>query len=248
MPTLQLRLKLPPLLLLTLLTGCSYLRHDRESLDKFGSAYVAFRKAASDSEIISWVIVLDQSEGSDGGNGTSYRRSFVGALDVKASSRGRADSARQAVAYYNSNSTKAVDDFEARNDATHEKFIALVEAANDIRIEGNRREAIAVTESARKVDDVFEAMRRNYVSLYDLQVGLLKRIDEEKGDLNRALPAMKEKIPEKDRLENESARLRNDEQAFQRRLQEAYAALKGMTGITIDYVEPREAKTDFASP
>jgi hypothetical protein len=248
MPTLQLRLKLPPLLLLIFLTGCSYLRHDRGSLDKFGSAYVGFREAASDSEIVSWVIVLDQSERSDGSNGTSYRRYFVGALDVKAGSRVRTDSARQAVAYYNSNSTKAMDDLESRNDAAHEKFIALVEAANGIRVENYRRQALAVVESARKVDNDLEAMRRNYANLYDIQVAFLKRIDEEKGDLNRALPAMKEKIPEKERLASEGTRLRNDEQAQVRRLQEAYAAFKGSAGMMIDYVEPREAVTDSGPP
>jgi hypothetical protein len=235
-------------MLLTFFTSCSYVRNDRESLDKFGSAYVAFRKAAWDSEIVSWVIVLDQSESTDGSNGTSYRRRFADALDVTASNRSRADSAKQAVGYYDSNSTKAMDDFEVRNDAVHHKFLALVEAANGIGGENHRWQAIAVAESARKVDDTFEAMRTNYVGLYNLQIELLKQIALENGDLNQALPVMQGKVSEKKRLESETSRLRDEEQACQRTLQEEYAAFKGMTGITVDYVESPEAKTGLVSP
>jgi hypothetical protein len=249
MPALHtLRLKVPALLVVTFFTGCSYVQLHHESLDKFGSAYVAFRKAARDSEIVSWVIVLDQSERTDGNNGTSYRRSFAGALDVTASNRRRADSAEHAVGYYNSNSTKALDDFEIRNDTTHSKFLALVEAANGIGRESHRRQAIAIAESARKIDDAFEAMRKNYAALYDFQIDLLKRIAQENGDLARALPAMQEKRPEKERLVSESNRLIAEEQASERKLQEEYAAFKGTTGITIDYVEPPEAKTNSPSP
>jgi hypothetical protein len=228
MPTLRIsRLRVP--LLLVCLASCSCQRPDRESFDKFGSAYVAFRKAARDSAIVSWVIVLDQSERTDGSNGTYYRRYFAGALDVTASNRSRAASAKQAVAYYEDNSTKAMDDFEARNDATHDKFLALVESANSVRGE-SRRQTTAITESARKIDDDFAAMRKSYVGLYDLQVDLLKRIDEEGGDLSRALPVMQAKALEKKKLENESSRLSDEEQADLRKLQEEYAAFKGLTG------------------
>jgi hypothetical protein len=79
--------------------GCSDSRRDTKSLQKFASAYVAFRKAEFDSLVMSWVIALDQSERTDGSNGTSYRRRFAGALDVQDNSRGRADSARQAIGY-----------------------------------------------------------------------------------------------------------------------------------------------------
>ena len=67
---------------------------------------------------------------------------------------------------------------------------------------------------------------------------LLTRIVKEDGNLGRALPAMPKNIAEKDKLRSEVDRLRNEEQASLRQMQEQYAAFKGQTGITVDYVQP----------
>lgn len=221
-----------------LLTGCYYVHHDRPSLNKFAANYIALRKAVNDSEVLSWVITLDQSERTDGSNGTSYRRYFAGALDVKASNRHRADSARQAMDYYDNNSTKMMDDFDSHNGAADQKSLALVESANTIRNENYRQQAVAIAGSARKIQRTFDALRENYVNTYDLQVVLLKAIANENGDLGRVFSLMQQKIPEKKRLESEADKLRRDEQASVQQLQEQYAAFKGITGITLDYVEP----------
>jgi hypothetical protein len=79
------------------------------------------------SEVLSWVIELDQSERADGSNGTPYRRYFFGALDTTDSNRGRADSARKAVEYHDSNSTKLMGDFDSRNATVDEESLALLE-------------------------------------------------------------------------------------------------------------------------
>lgn len=220
------------------LTGCSYVRRDRESLNKFATAYVSYREAVKDSEVVSWAIELDQSGRTDGSNGTSYRRYFLGALDTAASNRVRADSARQAVEYHDSNSTKWLDDFDSRNAAVDEKSLALVEAANAIRSKVYRPKAVAIAESSRKIQHTFDALREDYVKIFDLQVELLNTIAKENGDLGRALPLMQQKLPDQNRLEAERDKLQKDEQESLQRLQEQYAAFKGTTGTTLDYVEP----------
>jgi hypothetical protein len=83
-----------------------------------------------------------------------------------------------------------------------------------------------------------EQLRKNYVGTYDLQMMLMNAVAAKHGDLNRIVNVMREKIPEKKRLSDEGDRLRNEEQAFGRTAQEQYAAFKGMTGVTLDYVEP----------
>jgi hypothetical protein len=221
-----------------LLTGCSYVRHDRESLNKFATAYISFRQAVKDSEVVAWAIELDQSERTDGSNGTSYRRYFAGALDTTASNRVRADSAREAVEYHDSNSTKWTDDFDSRIAAVDEKSLALVEAANAIRSDGYRPQAVAIAESARKIQHTFDTLREDYVNIYDLQVVLLNTIAKENGDLGRALRLMQQKLPDQNRLEAERDKLLKDEQESLQRLQEQYAAFKGTTGTILDYVEP----------
>jgi hypothetical protein len=62
------------------------------------------------SEVLSWVIELDQSERADGSNGTPYRRYFFGALDTT-----------------DSNSTKLMGDFDSRNATVDEESLALLE-------------------------------------------------------------------------------------------------------------------------
>jgi hypothetical protein len=222
--------------LLSSCAGCSYVRHDDESLNKFARSYVAFRKAAYDSEIVSWVVTLDQSERTNGSNGTSYRRYFAGALDVTASNRVRADSARQAIEYHNS--TKIMDDFDTRTDAVDTTSLALVEAANGIGNETYRRQAIGIVDSARKVQHAFNEVRQTYIDTYNLQIMLLTTIVKENGNLDRASPAMQKNIAEKDKLRSELDRLRNEEQASLRQVQEQYAAFEGRTGVTVDYVQP----------
>lgn len=221
-----------------LLTGCSYIRHDRESASGFATAYVTFQKAARDSEILAWVIALDQSERIDGSNGTLYRRHFSGAYNVKASSRDRADAARLALGYYDRDGKKTMDDFDENDAALDAKSLALVEAANSIRKDDYRLKALAVAQSARKMQHDLDLLRMNYSNTYDLQIALLKGMAEANGDLRRVSSLMHERLPEKKRLETESDELRKDEQESSQRLQEEYAAFKGITGVTVDYEPP----------
>ena len=196
----------------------------------------AFRKAVNDSEVMSWVIMLDQSERTDGSNGTFYRRSFAGALDVKVSDRMRADSARQALEYYENK--KTMDDFDTRNAALDSTSLALVEVANSIGDDNYRQKAVGIADLGRKVQHVFDALRENYVNTYDLQSGLLKTIADENGNLERALTAMQKTVAGKDKLQSEGNKLRGDEEEALRLLEEQYAAFKGLTGIKVDYTQP----------
>jgi hypothetical protein len=214
------------------------MRHDRESLNRFATAYVEFRRAVNDSEIVSWVIALDQSERTDGTSGTSYRRYFAGSLDVNVSNRDRAEAARLAVDYHDRKGREIMDDFDRRNAAMDQKSLALVEAANAIPNEGYKLQAVALATSARKNQHTLEALRENYVSTYDLQVELLNAIAKQDGNLGRVFKLMQEKLPDKQRLEAEGEKLRKDEQGSLQQLQEQYAAFKGLTGVTLDYVEP----------
>lgn len=224
-----------------LFTGCFYARSDQESLNRFATSYVAFRRALNDpegSEVLSRVIELDQSERTDGTNGTPYRRYFYGALDTTDSNLGRADSARQAVQYHDNNSTKLMDDFDNRNAVVDKKSLALLEAANAIRSKVYRPEAVAIAESARKIQRTFDALREDYVNIYDLQLVILKSIAKENGDLSKALSLTQQKLSDHKRLAAERDKLRKDERETLQRLQEQYAAFKGMASITVDYVEP----------
>jgi hypothetical protein len=238
------RLHLARILIVLLLlgtSGCFYPRSDAESLQKFASAYVAFRKAAFDSEVMSWVIALDQSERTDGSHGTSYRRNFVGALDSSTSSRDRADFARQAIEDYDTKSKEMLGGFDNRNQALDDTSLALVEAAHAIGNDDYRRQAIAIADSARSIEHTLDTLRKNYVDTYDMQVTLLSAIAKDHGDLNRVLNVLQKTASDKQRLNSESDKLRTDEQASSEKLQEQYAAFKGMTGIKLDYQQPPNA-------
>lgn len=220
-----------------LFAGCSYVRHDWESASKFAKAYVAFQGAVRDSEILSWVIALDQS-GSADSEVTLYRKRFYQAYDVKASNRDRVRAAREALEYYDRDSKKTMDEFDNRSTVLDQRSLALVEAANSIRNDEYQLRALAVAESARKMEHSFDALRETYSSTYDLQITFLNGMAEANGDLRRVSDLMREKLPEKKRLEAESDKLRKDEQEASQRLREQYAAFKGVTGVTLDYAEP----------
>jgi len=217
------------------IAGCSGgSRHD-ESLDGFASAYVNFRKALRDTEIVSWAIALDQSEDVDAESGTNYRMAFVRALDTKISNRQRADAAAQALGFHNS--THPLDDFETRNDAVDETSLALVQAANAVKDERHRQQAVLVATSARRLEQSLTALRNNYVDTYYLQTNLLDAIVREKGDLGRVFTSMRDILPEKNKLWAEGQTLRKEEQTSLSRVQEQYAAFRGMTGIVLDYAD-----------
>jgi len=186
--------------------GCSDSRRDTKSLQKFASAYVAFRKAELDSLVMSWVITLDQSERTDGSNGTSYRRHFAGGLDVQDNARCRADSARQAIGYYNN--AKILDDFDNRSEILNDASLGLVEAANGIRDDSYRRQAVAISDTARTIVRIFDVLRKNHAETYDMQIALLSAIDKQGGDLGRVMSVMQENLPAKKRLESEADKLR----------------------------------------
>jgi hypothetical protein len=109
---------------------------------------------------------------------------------------------------------------------------------NAIRSTNYRPQAVAIAESARKMQHTFDALREHYVNIYDLQLVLLNTIAKENGDLGRALPLTQQKLSDLERLAAERDKLLKNEQESLQRLQEQYAAFKGMTSITLDYVAP----------
>lgn len=131
-----------------------------------------------------------------------------------------------------------MDDFDDSIAAVDEKSLALLEAANAIRSNVYRPQAVAIAESARKIQHMFDALREDYINIYDLQLVILKSIAKEDGDLGRALPPTQQKLSDHKRLAAERDKLLKDEQESLQRLQEQYAAFKGMTSTTLDYVEP----------
>jgi hypothetical protein len=223
-------------LLFLSVTGCSFVRPDRESLNKFAVAYVDCRKAMNAAEVLSWVIALDQSEDVSEGT-TYYRRSFVDALNTRASNQERAAAARDALKYFNTKSKQALAEFSDDDATLDDKSLALVEAAGAIRDEEHRKEATQVAATARDIQQQLDTLTRKVGDIYDLQQKLMNTIADNNGDLRRSFGTMKDQIPQKQKLDAEAEELRNKEQSLTRIIQERYAAFKGMTGITLDYVE-----------
>ena len=103
----------------------------------------------------------------------------------------------------------------------------------------HRRQGLARQSFFHKPGEhTFDALREDYVNIYDLQLVILKTIAKENGDLGRALPPTQQKLSDHKRLAAERDKLLKDEQGSLQRLQEQYAAFKGMTSITLDYVAP----------
>jgi hypothetical protein len=215
-------------------SGCSFKRSDSESLKSFANAYVDFRKIQSQTEILMWVVALDQS-GADSEEPTYYRKSFRDAFNTKASNRSRAEAARAAIAYYNDKSKAALTEFSDDSNKLNEKSLHLVEAANAIEDGEHKKAAVQVANSARELQQKTEALYVEYVGIYDLQNKLMDAIAKNGGDLARTFPMMKDELTNKNKKDADAAAARDREQSLTREIEERYAAFKGMTGITIDY-------------
>jgi hypothetical protein len=161
-----------PRLVLALLvifsSGCSSRRSDSESLRNFANAYVDFRKVQAETEILMWVVALDQS-GAVSEELTFYRKSFAAAFNTKASNRSRAESAKAAITFYNEKSKAALMEFSDDSEKLNEKSLRLVEAANAIEDGEHKKAAVQVANSARELQQKTEALYAEYVGIYDLQ-------------------------------------------------------------------------------
>jgi hypothetical protein len=227
-------------LLLVLSIACDHIEDGRESEEKFASTYVAYRKALRDCEILSWVIMLDQSQAITGSNSndpsSSYRKFFVGALGTKTSAQKRSDFARKAIKEHDSRNR--IDEFETRCSALDNASLAMVEAANRIRNDSHRQQAVAIAESARKIEYDLNALRESYLDTYIWQMELLNAIVNAGGDLNTVVHEFPEIPSKKEKLHSDQRKLRDEVQKTEQRLETQYAAFKGMTGIKLDYIEP----------
>lgn len=159
-------------------------------------------------------------------------------MNTRASKTDRAHSARQAVEFYTTKSKPLLARFSDEVAALDTKSLALVEAASAVRDEGQRKEAVQVASAARDAEQQFEAVTQKVSDLYSLQARLMTAIAENRGDLGPAFASMGTSTPQRaDALNTEASELRNKAQSATRNVEERYAALKGLTGITLDYVE-----------
>jgi hypothetical protein len=224
-------------LFLLLFAGCNQLNHDREAIDKFASAYIAFSKSIDDTDVIGWVIVLDQQQ-SDDEDRTAYRVAFGNAFNVRSTNEFRAEAARDALRLFKNKSTSMLDDFDEREDTLNKNLLTLVESANAIRNKDYRQQAIQIGESAKNVKYAFTQLRVNFADVYNMQTRILKSVDRENGNLSRILDEMKTSVAQKTKLTTVEKDLRSQKETATQQMREQYAAFKGMTGITLDYVEP----------
>jgi hypothetical protein len=215
-------------------SGCSFKHSDSESLKNFANAYIDFRKVQSETEILMWVVALDQS-GADSVEPTYYRKSFTDAFNTKASNRSRAEAARAAVAYYNDKSKSALTEFSDDSNKLNEKSLRLVEAANAIEDGEHKKAAVQVANSGRELQQKTEALYAEYAGIYELQNKLMDAIAKNGGDLARTFTMMKDELPNKNKRDADVAAERDREQSLTREIEERYAAFKGMTGVTLDY-------------
>lgn len=223
------------LVLATLLfASCANDVRDRDQLDAFAAAYVDFHKALYDSEVSMWATGLDVS----GQESLSpYRQAFVSAFDVRATNRVRVLNARQAVIAQRSDGL--LDDFGNHIDVCDAKSLALVEAANHIEKEDFRRQAISLAATARSTLGKLTKLKDEYGEIYSLQVKLANELALSDGDLHGIRPLMAQMVPKQNKLFDETNELREQEQDSVRLMEGEYAALKGTSGITLDYRPPK---------
>ena len=131
-----------------------------------------------------------------------------------------------------------MQDFDKGNEALDASSLQLIQCANAIREEGYRKQAIRVADAARENQHYLESLKSTAEDVYELQVEVMKKITEQGGDLNHALPAMKDGVDEMHKLFVRIHELVQKEQDCTKTIQEQYAAFMGMTGITLDYNEP----------
>lgn len=224
-------------LLLSPLIGCSDVRQNRDQLNKFAAAYVEFHKALTSAEVTSWVIEMDQAE-STTEQVTLFRANFVKTFGGNVTNHERVESARQALAAYDSKGKQIVDECETNNGIVDTKSLALIEAANAVEDEKYQKAAILVAGTARAIPESLETLRNDHSQIYSLQVGLLNAVVDNHGDLSRVVSLMKQGIPDEKKLSEEAAKLLDQEQASTRTMEGQYAAFKGLTGITVDYEYP----------
>jgi hypothetical protein len=223
--------------------GCGHAQlkegRDQGSLDKFAATYVKFRETLEPAKISAAAMLLDQGAPADADEDlTYYRSSYIKALNRRIDSKKRAEAAREAVEYYKSKSSPMMQDFDKHNDALNASSLELIQRANAITEDAYRKQAIQIADAARKNQQYLASLKSTGEDIYELQVKLMTKITEQEGDLNRALPAMKDALTEWDKLSARRHELFEKEQDFTKTIQEQYAAFKGMTGVTLDYNEP----------
>jgi hypothetical protein len=116
--------------------------------------------------------------------------------------------------------------------------LELIQRANAIREDRYRKQAIRIADAARKNQQYLASLKSTAEDVYELQLQVMKKIAEQEGDLNRALPGMKDGINEMHKLSARVHEFVQKEQDGTKTVQEQYAAFKGMTGVTLDYNEP----------
>lgn len=176
---------------------------------------------------------------------TEYRISLEKAIDANSSNSERAAAARRAIELFNEGSRKKLLDSPSRaNLALDEKSLALVEAAHAVGDERYRKEAIKIADTARRAQQILATLEQKRGDVYETHMEHMKVIAEEKGDLYRAMLLTKGKQPELPKLNAEIEEIYNKLETSKRTMQEDYAAFKGMTGVSVDYVEPATAGTN----
>lgn len=211
---------------------------DQDSLDKFAATYVKFREALEAAKVPAYAMLLDQGAPAADENLTYYRRSYMRALDTKVISKKRAEAAREAVEYFTTKSSPVMQDFDKDNETLDASSLELIQRANAIREDRYRKQAIRIADAARKNQQYLASLKSTAEDVYELQLQVMKKIAEQEGDLNRALPGMKDGINEMHKLLARVHEFVQKEQDGTKTVQEQYAAFKGMTGVTLDYNEP----------
>jgi hypothetical protein len=225
--------------MLLVLAGCNAVNRNQESLNNFAKAYVEYRAALRDAVILSWAVGLDQDQEPGPEGTTYYRRAFLGVLDTKATNRARAQSAREALQYFQQKSTEMTKDFNDKVSVLDQKSLQLVEAANRIGNTIDREQAVQVADSARKAEKCLETLTTTYDEIYSLELTIIRAVSTWNGNLGMVVGERPELADEKMKLSASGHQLRDEEQRLERTIDEQYATFKGKTNVTVDYLPPK---------
>lgn len=221
------------IVIIMLSTGSLFFYFKNKKLDDFSHAYTEYKNAEWESSVNSYVPMVDFSKdectssmcGKD-----NFYSSLNKALDFHASAESRVENSNLAILYYSKFNKKAVDAFSVSNGDLNTKVQKLIETANSITDEDNKKIALKIANEARLTQNDYDNLYSNEYDQFSARLSFLDDLIKNNGeivnysnlsDISSKVVNLKSK---NDDLEQEITNYKKD-------IQDNFSALKGKTDL-----------------
>lgn len=201
-----------------------------KGLDIFAQSYANFRDQEYETQIGSYVPIIDASSELNEENYFTY---MAKAFDTQQSNSFRNTNAQQALTSYESKTQIYMDGFANDIGKLNSATSLLVETANTIKDESYRNIAVEITQNARQIQQKYEGLRLKYIERFSLQTDTLEALIDNEGNIYASVPLDKlkkagVKVPILNEEIEDSIKEINE---ISQKMDDFYFSLKGRAGL-----------------